>query len=318
MTKEVDFINAKRHGQKVQYPHFLYKYRSFDSYTLDMLENEYLYLCPAENLDDPSECIATISDQDIVALMANPVLFNFKCIDLILDRIIKPYTTKENFEQVKQLVYSTVTPTGIVRRNCLLEIVFDIQNLVPNFDIAPLVNYLGTIPEKLNDPQVQRNIKKLFFLADDAHKYMGICSLTELDNSEKMWVNYANHSTGYCVEYDMREYDQLFALYPVVYQDNRETSIGVNIIETFIGEMIFGISNGQIQVDQSHLMRMFLTKDTKWSYQKEWRLLGDANQKIKSPTIHAVYLGKNASHGDKQIMKDYCFSHNIPLIQKDK
>ena len=38
-------------------PDSLFKYRPFDDYTFDMLENKYLYLCPAENEDDETEFI---------------------------------------------------------------------------------------------------------------------------------------------------------------------------------------------------------------------------------------------------------------------
>ena len=41
-------------------PASLFKYRPFDEYTFDMLENNYLFLCAAENLDDKSECDTTI------------------------------------------------------------------------------------------------------------------------------------------------------------------------------------------------------------------------------------------------------------------
>ena len=49
------------------------------------------------------------------------------------------------------------------------------------------------------------------------------------------------------------------------------------------------MSNGQIMADRTPYMLMFLKKNTIWDYQKEWRLLGDANQKIKAPKINAIY-----------------------------
>ena len=124
---------------------------------------------------------------------------------------------------------------------------------------------------------------------------------------------YANKSTGYCVEYDMTEYKNLYALYPVVYQDDRETDIASNVLAAFIGEMIFGISSGQIQADRSQYVRMFLTKDTKWAYQEEWRLLGDARERIEAPPIRAITVGKNAVAKDKEKIAAYCDAHGIRL-----
>lgn len=130
-----------------------------------------------------------------------------------------------------------------------------------------------------------------------------------------MWDEYADGGKGYCVEYDMQRYENLPLLFPVVYQDNRETNIVNNILDSFIGTMIFGMSNGQIAADKSQFMRLFLTKDLVWSYQKEWRLLGDANYHLCAPTVSTIYLGKNMPEKDKQQIIEYCKARNIIVEQ---
>ena len=312
MKNEIDFINAKMNRQNVTTPQFLYKYRPFDEHTFDMLDNGYVYLCPAERLDDPSECKVDFSVQDLYDIATDQL--KFKCVESLLE-LVKPYTSEDNFRQVQEIVYRTLTPTGLVRRNYLLEASFALQELAPEMDIAPLINFLGNIPEKLDEPKIQQNIEKLFSLAYNAKQEMGICSLSTLKNFDEMWRNYADDSKGYCIEYDMQNYENLYALYPVVYQDNRESNIVTSILSAFIGEMIFGMSNGQIAADKSQFIRLFLTKDLVWSYQKEWRLLGDANQKLSAPSVNAIYLGKNMPEQDKQQMIDYCKSHDIIVGQ---
>ena len=299
MKNEIDFINAKMNRQNVTTPQFLYKYRPFDEHTFDMLDNGYVYLCPAERLDDPSECKVDFSVQDLYDIATDQL--KFKCVESLLE-LVKPYTSEDNFRQVQEIVYRTLTPTGLVRRNYLLEASFALQELAPEMDIAPLINFLGNIPEKLDEPKIQQNIEKLFSLAYNAKQEMGICSLSTLKNFDEMWRNYADDSKGYCIEYGMQNYENLYALYPVVYQDNRESNIVTSILSAFIGEMIFGMSNGQIAADKSQFIRLFLTKDLVWSYQKEWRLLGDANQKLSAPSVNAIYLGKNMPEQDKQQM----------------
>ena len=306
--KEIDFINAKMNRQNVSMPQFLYKYRPFDKFTFNMLDNAYVYLCSAERLDDPSECKVDFSIRDLYDIATGQL--KFQCVNKLLE-LIQPHTSDENFRQVKEIVYRTLTPTGLVRRNYLLDMSFAMQELAPNVDIAPLINFLGNIPEKLDDTELKSNMEKLFFLAYDARRYMGLCSLSEIKNFDRLWDEYADGATGYCVEYDMQGYENLPLLFPVVYQDNRETNIVNNILGSFIGTMIFGMSNGQIAADKSQFMRLFLTKDLVWSYQKEWRLLGDANQKLSAPKINAIYLGKNMPEQDKQQMIDYCKAHKI-------
>ena len=310
MNRTIDFINAKMNKQDVPIPQFLYKYRPFDGFALDMLGKGYVFLCPAEKLDDPSECTADFFVQDFYHLETG--LIKFKCIEMILEQI-KPYTTEENFQKVRSLVFQIVTPRGQVRRHFLMDISFDIQELVPEADTAPLINFLGSIPEKLDDPKIKEQLEKLLALAYHARQGMGICSLSALKNSNEMWQNYADDAKGYCIEYDLRGYENVNLLFPVVYQDNRETNIVTNMAAAFIGQMIVGMSYGQIAADRSQFMRMFLTKDTKWAYQKEWRLLGDANDKLPAPTIHAVYLGKNMTDQNKKQMLDYCQAHDIAV-----
>lgn len=308
--KEIDFINDKMNRKDVAAPSFLYKYRPFDGFTFDMLDNEYVYLCPAENLDDPSECKADFSFQDFYDLKSNQL--TIKGIEMLLG-FIKPYTTEDNFCKIRNIVARTLTAQGTVRRHFLLDDSFAIQELVPDIDISPLINWLGNIPEKINDPKIRFQFIKLFSLAQNARKDMGICSLSEVKNFDRLWDEYADGSKGYCIEYDMREYENLSLLYPVVYQDNRETNIVNNILGSFIGEMIFGMSSGQIAVDKSQFIRLFLTKDLVWSYQKEWRLLCDAKEKLPAPSISTIYLGKNILEKDKQQIMVYCKANNIRL-----
>lgn len=306
--QEIDFINAKMNKEKVSFPQYLYKYRPLDIFTFDMLENRYVYLCPAEKLDDPSECKVDLSVRDLFEVEKG--LIKFKCVDMILN-MIRPYTTENNFQIVRNIVFRTVTPNGMVRRNFLLDASCEIQELVPEIDTAPLINFLGSIPEKLDDPKIKEQLENLLSLAYHARQKMGICSLSELKNSEEMWNNYADGEKGYCIEYDLKGYENINLLFPVVYQDNRETNIVINMVAAFIGQMVVGMSYGQIAADRSQFMRMFLTKDTKWAYQKEWRLLGDANYKLSAPSIHAIYLGKNMDDQNKKQMIDYCQARNI-------
>ena len=306
-----DFINAKMNRKDAPVPHFLYKYRPFDEFTFDMLDNGYVYLCPAEKLDDPSECKVDFSVQDFYDLKSNRL--TFKGVGMILS-FVKPYTTEENYQQVRSIVARTLMPQGNVRRHLLLDAVYEIQDLVPDIDTAPLINWLGSIPEKLNDTKIRYKFIELFSLAHDARRDMGICSLSELQNSAEMWQNYADNSKGYCIQYDTQGYENMYALYPVVYQNNRENNIVTSILSAFIGEMIFGMSYGQIPADKSQFIRLFLTKDLVWSYQKEWRLLGDANHKLPAPKIHTVYLGKNMSEENKRQMIDYCEEHGIKIL----
>lgn len=309
---EFYFHNARLNGQTVALPKTLYKYRPFDEYAFDILENEYLFLCKAEKLDDPSECRATLRLEDFYDVKTGQ--FSSRVVDGILD-YLRPYCSESSYEEVRNLVYRTMTSDGYIRRNYLLEVNFAMQELAPGVDIAPFINFLGNIPEKMQEPEMGKNIEKLLFLAYNARQEMGICSLSELSDSPKMWEKYANHSTGYCVEYSMDGYDYQSDIFPVVYTDERNTDIFSAILGGFLGKFISGMTNGQMDADKSQYIRLFLTKNTIWQYQKEWRIIGNANEKIKAPKISAIHIGKNILRENRIIMEQFCIPRNIDLIQ---
>jgi hypothetical protein len=114
----------------------------------------------------------------------------------------------------------------------------------------------------------------------------------------------------------MTGYKHSEAVFPVIYDDERANNIAMTIMADFIAQAIYGISSGQLSVDRSNYIRMFLTKASKWDYQHEWRILGDANERIAAPAIKAIYLGKNVSNENRQAMQQYCAEHDIACIQR--
>lgn len=132
-----------------------------------------------------------------------------------------------------------------------------------------------------------------------------------------MWNNYSADSTGYCIEYDLSDYELAKNVLPVIYQDERKTNIIIQLVGSLIGQMIIGFNNGQIQADSSHFIRLFLTKYKKWEYQKEWRFLECANEKPKSSKIRTIYLGKNFTAENEKRIREYAYLNNIVIKKLD-
>lgn len=153
-------------------------------------------------------------------------------------------------------------------------------------------------------------------LAINARQKIGICSLSENNDSEYMWKNYAADSSGYCIEYDMEHYEGNKDILPVIYQDERETNIIIQLAGSFIGQMITGFSNGQIAADKSHFIRLFLTKYKKWEYQNEWRLIGEANEKPTAPRIKRIILGNNITLDNERAIRYFAERSGIEVVLK--
>lgn len=69
-------------------PASLFKYRPFDEYTFDMLENKYLFLCVSEKLDDSTECMTILNMQNLYGLEGDGL--KRQCVFRIME-LIRPY-----------------------------------------------------------------------------------------------------------------------------------------------------------------------------------------------------------------------------------
>ena len=305
------FFNEKEAFQYAG-PKSLFKYRTFDAFAFDMFENKYLYLCPAEKEDDKTECDVSFDINDYYDIQNDKL--RPKAIDLIFQQV-EPHTSKENMAKAKGIISVAITKDGVVSRSILLQRVMDCQyfGLIPPEDCTNLVNWLANIPKRLNDPEIKSQIEKLFVIGYNAKRDTGICSLCESGNDAEMWERYAGNGTGYCVEYDVSDYAYNVGIFPVIYDDQRENNIVMQIVGNCIGQLITDFSHREIDADKTQFIRLFLTKNTEWEYQKEWRLLGGAGVKMPAPTIKRVYLGKNITAENKQKMIQYADKNKIEV-----
>lgn len=315
MEEVKEYLNNVLSTKELKYggPKYLYKYRPFDKYTFDMLENNYVFLCKAANLDDKSECDVSI---DISSLVDNDKnVLTKECINQILE-IVRPYTTEENFNKAKNIILACENKNGTIKSNKLLERYFELQELFPDKDISPFINFLVDLPKQMENLMNNRNVENLIRLAVAAKQSIGVCSLSDSPNIEKQWKQYANNELGYCIEYDVNDYKLNSNLFPVFYEDNRKNNIIIVVVTLLINSFVRVISANQIKTDITQYLRLFLTKNTEWNYQKEWRLLGDANSKKIAPKIKTIYLGKEVSVENAKKMEEYCLKNDIKLINR--
>ena len=316
---KIDYLNSvinTKEDIKYSGPAILYKYKPFNEYTFDMLEKNYLYLCPAKDLDDKSECDTSLDFYRLMDLETNNL--KRECVDQIIQMMIKPYTSPENYERLVAMVKRITRSDGTIRPNYMMEIAPELQELVPSIDIAPFVNYIIAIPDMLNEPSIKPQLEKLLSYGVYSKERVGICSLSESKDIDEMWNNYyAEDETGCCIAYDVSNYPFNQSIFPVVYEDTRETNIIIQLVSNLIGQWISSLSNGQIKADITQYLRLFLTKNTQWKYQREWRLIGDAGEKPIAPKIIAIYLGKNVSKENKIKMMEYCKRMDIKLIERN-
>ncbi len=315
MESKIQMINEAIANQPLRYfgPSILYKYRPFDKFAFDMLENHYVFLCPAFKLDDETECDITFDEKNLYEAKTNGL--PMKCVDQILE-MIRPYSSEENFLIARAAIYRTMKKDGTIGANQISELTPELEKLAPGIDISPLVDCVADIPEKMDEYGVNKHIENLLTIGMNSKKITGICSLAEANDVSYMWDRYADKESGYCIKYDVSDYLFNSDIFPVVYQDQRQTDLILQIVAAFLGQMIRSISGGRIHADTSQYLRLFLTKNTCWSYQKEWRIIGQAGDKICAPKITAIILGNRASEKNKRRIVSFCSREGIECVFK--
>lgn len=291
-------------------PKILYKYRSFDQYAFEMIEQEYAYLAPVKELDDPFDCLN----------------------DFSVSTFINPYTgalTKEGFdyivnknvfnldEQQKKCLFEAAKESNIttgVDYNKLIDLSktyspFLVNNITAA--INTLENIQGSYQEMLDSKEMKTVANKAYSPGDT----VGVCSLTEEKDNKVMWSLYSDKYQGYCIEYEIPLIKELILnLCPVIYTKNI-SNFTEKVFDACFGSLLHTFSNGAMKNDLGAAMELFCTKDTDWKYQKEWRVIGGAGDPCKLLKIKAIYLGFKVSEENETEMKNRAKKYKFKLYK---
>lgn len=314
--ENLNYVNYILKNKNAEYkgPNSLFKYRKFDENTFDMLGKRYLFLCVAYKLDDKSECTTILDVESLYDEEKDKI--SKLCVLKIMENI-KPVVKKETFDQLLVIINQIMDENGDVGLDSLETLKAEMIKLNPGIDLTPILNKLQSIPDKLDNPIVSEKMKNLINTSRNARKKIGICSLSADSNNNDAWRRYGDNSSGCCIEYDMVGFEPANIVFPVIYENKREKDIILNLIATFMSWVIMSISRNQIQQNVSQFLKLFITKSKKWKRQNEWRILGDANTKIKAPMIKRVIVGKNATKENRLKIAECCKRNNIPLEDQD-
>lgn len=284
-------------------PKSLFKYRCFDEFTRDMLEKKYIYLCPAEKLDDPFECIF---DLDISRFYdENKSALKKAIIQTIIETVVK-FVAEDKREATRQLAYSCITPRGTIDRRKALDVAMFEMKGMQNVDVKTVVNQIGGLLDRWNDLGTLEGVDRLVKYSIEARKETGICALSEINDSQVMWAMYSGNYTGYCVEYDFEnDIEAAVDTLPVIYQNKRTNNVVTAIMSMGLNTIVRELSQGKLTTDETQYLQAFLTKSEEWSFQKEWRVIGTANDHVPAPRIKAIYVGHKADENKLNLIKDF-------------
>jgi hypothetical protein len=148
-------------------------------------------------------------------------------------------------------------------------------------NIAVMTNIVGKIFNECTS-ELTRSIKEIMGFKS----ILGIYSLSKSNNEKLLWSHYASSHRGYCIEYDL---DKL--------KDRYLVHLSVNEIEVDYKDKPQTITIQDINNRDIILRKLFATKFSSWSYEKEIRLIFDeAKYKDYHPSaLTGIYFGLNTS-----------------------
>lgn len=298
VAKKDDFLN--------KIPKKLFKFRNFDDFTFDMLENNYVYLAPAEKLDDPFDCLTNVNPERVYRKGS------FELSDYIIKAIIDTVSEHAANQSLdtKELIR--------IFKDCSKGESIDTKVLINELEQYQTLNdeqkeifyeVISNFPKVISTITEAEEMKKLFIALKDAQKTMGVCSLTTKRDNKVMWSLYGNTYKGYCVEYEeINDIKILQCLKPVIYSKRFDNDIIITMIRFCIETMIRAFTYGQVPTYIGAFDELLCTKDSDWSFQDEWRIIDSASSK-KSIKTKAVYLGFDVTPENQEKMVQ-CAKHN--------
>ena len=169
---------------------------------------------------------------------------------------------------------------------------------------------------------------------------MVVC-LSESNDSDfvgkslQMWAHYANNHFGFCVEYNdnilsgMRETGVENTFIKVNYSDEL-----VPLVDCNGKEIKKTIPNPAPTIDDVNKMARDVlgTKETKWAYENEWRLIYRFDRALNEhkkekgrlvdicggiSSINAIYIGLRTENWLRTQLIEFAFEHGIECYQKE-
>ena len=175
-------------------PRVLFKYKSFDKYTADILRNSEAFFCPASKLDDQFESAISISkrilNNDLDGYMRDLMPF-------ILEKIVP-----SSSEVLKNTDIAAYFNNGKLNVPKFKSLVLKHDSSISHSQLDMLVNFINKLQNIQSNKKLCKALKKLM----DIKNEIGVFSMTTRPNNQPMWAWYAKGYDGYVIEYNIEQY----------------------------------------------------------------------------------------------------------------
>lgn len=276
-------------------PKVLFKYKSFDKYTADILRNSEAFFCPASKLDDQFESAISISSK-----ILNNDLDGYmrELMPYILEKVVPASSEVLKKDDIVSYFFN-----GKLNAPKFKSLVMKHDSSINRSQLDMLVNFINKLQNVQNNKKLSKGLNKLLNIKNE----IGVFSMTTRANNQPMWVWYAKGYDGFVIEYNIEKYlieheDMAKELKHVNYSDKRENNPMHIILNVFYESLYKALGIPHKKYDAEKDIQLIVnTKSKDWSFQDEWRLFGKPETKTTIP-INAVYVGVNASEANRDLI----------------
>lgn len=270
-------------------PKSLFKFRAVGKFALDNLANDTVWLNSPSQYNDPFDCAAVISPEEIVRAR------RVELFDMLASRLAHILTNEEIAEARKAKdPYRAISIAS-----------FQKDGRIPAEDIPKILDIMDEMAvDNLRGP--------LQMLVDAVRGGIKMSSFCASHDNVLMWSHYAANHTGFCLEYAVDDVHAVArrALFPVIY--SQQMFDATKFVPT--GGPEAGAFNNVFGLLQS------LYKASEWSYEREWRLVFGAglipeerNYPFAKP--RRVLLGARMALDAREEVTALCRSRGITVCK---
>lgn len=247
-------------------PKTFYKYRAFNTTTLESLVHDTVYFASPSSFNDPLDCVPSVecdsTNEDLRELLAF---------------LIRRRVESEILRNLTQARIKSERASNHAQRKARLQVNQELQNIAYH---ATNPDYGMAVEEAESWLLVQEVQREL-----DRHYVRGVCSFSTTFSSPLLWSHYGDQHQGLCIGYGVKR-DPPPKFNKVIYGGNRSIKTSV-LTKSFIHKDM----KAQATLDRDVLLR----KAKGWSYEREWRLIGEQGSQDSPLLLKDITFGIRCS-----------------------
>ncbi len=322
-------------------PNKLYKYRECQEQNFAVLEKSEIWLSSADNFVDLYDCklpfsITDLSEKEIKTLakwfVFSEYIYGYKKENLV--RFENAFTP----EEVRRIMFSKCYNDDIaingeetvkyIKKNYPKEKHDDIAGAFVCFDKIISRRGRGSTLTEWFKEDCEKGCEET---ALNRRKSVFVCSLTETNDNPKMWEEYADKYSGYCIEFDFSrgiradlledagEVAALKSILPVFYMDKKPKFDSYKYQLRQFQDAFYENKDDYWEPKLAAELKLYsLMKNFHYASEQEWRVVvyGESSGTLWFPFVSAIYFGKDISQENKTRLLEIAEKINASVYQQ--